>query len=87
MRVDPGDLNYVRAWIRDHTDEIRQLRNMGDREAARVEFCYRAWWGDQFNIRLQDELIIVVKHFVARKLYISEARELERRFGIKAMQL
>lgn len=85
MKVKPGDLLEVRIWIRDHAEEVRRLQVMGDREAARVEFCYRAWWGNQLDVHLQNELIIVVKNFVARKLYVSEARELARRFGVEVI--
>lgn len=80
---NPMTLLDVRDWLRWNAPSIQRLVKLGEREAKRVEFVYRAWYRDPENPALQEELLTVVKAFMVRDMTVTERAELERKFGYK----
>lgn len=77
------DLAMILDYLRCTGHRIGRLARLGDKESLIVEFTYRALYLDQKNPAKQDELIHVVKEFMARDLIKTEREILQNRYGHK----
>lgn len=72
----------VRIFLYRFAGDLGRLMKNGDPLARKVYEVYKAHHRHPLDVKLQNELIAVVKDYALRGLMLTEIDDLERRFGI-----
>lgn len=78
-----NDLTMVRDYLRVKGLEIGKLAKRGDKEAIKLMFTYKTWFDHKLDVKLQNELIAIVKAYIHRDVTETERAELLSRYGHK----